>query len=250
MPKSSRDDFAPRTKETIARRSGYRCAFPNCRRLTLMLNPEDPSSSVSTGIGAHICAAASGGPRYDPSMTPEERASATNGIWLCASCSATVDKMPDAFSVDTLRYWKQAAERAAARDAQLTTYDIDGLIAEIDNLYHALISFAQKNMMLSTVMSFNRREPKWGEMSEEAKARNWEEETNRLLESSVQRKHEYLTEVQPQVTTILNRISVVLGRPSLIEDLRSNILSAQTNDLGVIDLAEKILELQSQLLYR
>ena len=142
MTTSSRDDFTRNTRETIARRSGYRCAFPNCRWLTVMPDPVDSSSSVGTGIGAHICAAASGGPRYDPAMTPEERASVENGIWLCAACSRIVDALPDAFPVGTLRYWKQNAERAAARDAQLTTaYDIDGLIAEIDTLYSAMLSF-------------------------------------------------------------------------------------------------------------
>src|SRR5260221_14601908 len=77
-------------------------------------------------------------------MTPEDRASVANGIWLCAACSKIVDTLPDAFPADTLRYWKQNAERAAARDAQLTAYDMDGLIAEIDTLYHAMISFVQE----------------------------------------------------------------------------------------------------------
>ena len=40
---------------------------------------------------AHICAAAQGGPRYDASMTPEERKSFENGIWLCQSCSKLID---------------------------------------------------------------------------------------------------------------------------------------------------------------
>jgi hypothetical protein len=232
MTSSLRDDFAQKTKETIARRSGYRCAFPNCRRLTTMPNPEDPSSSVSTGIAAHICAASVGGPRYDTTMTPEERVSAANGIWLCAACSKIVDTLPDAFPVETLRYWKQNAEHTAARDAQLTAYDIDGLIADIDRLYHAMISFVQEWDNSTFVVDW---EPGW---------------QNRLSAHSEQRKHAYLAKIHPQLIIILDRISVALGRPSLATDLRNHVIGAQTNDIGIVFMAEQLLLLRSQLLYR
>lgn len=237
MTTSSRDDFTRSTRETIARRSGYRCAFPNCRRLTIMPNPEDLSSSVGTGIGAHIYAAAPGGPRYDPAMTPEERTSVANGIWLCAACSKIVDTLPDAFPVDTLRYWKQNAERAAARDAQLTAYDIDGLIAEIDAHYHAMLSFVQEWDANLSVILIDRE-------------LGWQDRQDRMTSRWVQRKHAYLAEIHPQLIAILDRISMTLGRPSLMEDLRGDIIGAETNDLGVVDMAEKLLQLRSQLLYR
>ncbi len=232
MTRSSRDDFTQKTKNIIAQRSGYRCAFPNCRRLTTMPDPQDSSSSVGTGEAAHICAAAPGGPRYDPAMTPEERASAENGIWLCGACSTIVDKLPDAFPADTLRYWKQNAERAAARDAQLTAYDIDGLITEIDTLYHAMMSFVQE---WNNYMFVVDREPGW---------------QDRSFLRSEQRKQAYLTKILPQLIAILDRISVALGRPSLTEDLKREIWAAITNDIGVVMMAEKLLELRSQLLYR
>ena len=229
---SSRDDFTLKTRETIGRRSGYRCAFPNCRRLTTMPNPGDPTSSVSTGIGAHICAAASGGPRYDPAMTPEERASVANGIWLCAACSKIVDTLPDAFPADTLRYWKQIAERVAARDAQLTAYDIDGLITEIDTLYHAMIFFVQK----------------WNEIMFVV---DWEPgRQDRILSRWKHRNHAYLTEIHPQLIVILDHISVALGHLSLTTDLSHDVVSARTNNIGVVMMAEKLLQLRSQLLYR
>lgn len=232
MTTSSRDDFTRSTRETIARRSGYRCAFPNCRRLTIMPNPEDTALSVSTGIGAHICGAAPGGPRYDPSMTPEERASVANGIWLCGACSMVVDRLPDAFPVDTLRYWKQNAERSASRDAQLTAYDIDGLIAEIDKLYHDMLSFVQESNVGMSIIDWKQ---------------GWQD---RALGRSVQWNHIYLTEIHPHVITILDRISVALGRPSLMEDLRRDVIHAKTNTFGVVNMAEKLLQLRSQLLYR
>ena len=232
MPQSSRDDFTQKTKKTIAQRSGYRCAFPNCRRLTIMPNPQDPSSSVGTGEAAHICAASPGGPRYDPEMTPKERTSAANGIWLCAACSKIVDKLPDAFPADTLRYWKQNAERAAARDAQLIAYDIDSLIAEIDMLYHIMMSFVQE---WNVSMHIGDWEPGW---------------KDRIISRAEAREHAYLTNIYPQLIAILDRISVALGRPSLMGDLKNDMFAAQTNNFGVIMMAEMLLQLRSQLLYR
>jgi hypothetical protein len=46
------------------------------------------------------------------------------------------------------------------------------------------------------------------------------------------------------------RISVALGRSSLMKDLESDMVDAQTNNIGVVEMAEKLLELRSQLLYR
>ena len=43
---------------------------------------------------------AQGGPRYAASMTPEERKSFENGIWLCQSCSKLID-------TDITRYPKE-----------------------------------------------------------------------------------------------------------------------------------------------
>ena len=46
------------------------------------------------------------------------------------------------------------------------------------------------------------------------------------------------------------RISVAPGRSSLMKDLESDMVDAQTNNIGAVEMAEKLLELQSQLLYR
>ena len=235
MTALSRDEFTKTTRDTIARRSGYRCAFPNCRKLTIRPDPSNPSSSVNEGIAAHICAASPEGPRYDPAMTREQRTSAENGIWLCGTCSQIVDKLPNTYSSDTLRYWKQSAERATARDAQTTAYDIDDLIAEVSELYDAMISFVQK----------------WNHTNYQVdRTQTWEEMTNKMILHSNQRRHDYLIEIQPQLLAILEHISAALGRPSLMEELRSSIIGAQTNNLGVEFMAEELQKLRSQLLYR
>ena len=78
---NNRDDFSSSTKELLANRVGRRCSNPNCRKLTCGAN-DDPTKITNIGVAAHICAAAKGGPRFDPNMSTEERKSFYNGIWL------------------------------------------------------------------------------------------------------------------------------------------------------------------------
>lgn len=87
---NTRDDFSAKTKELLANRVGMKCSNPGCRKLTCCANT-NPDKVTNIGVAAHICAAAKGGPRYDASMTPEERKSPENGIWLCQSCSKLID---------------------------------------------------------------------------------------------------------------------------------------------------------------
>ena len=109
-----RDDFSNRTKQLLAKRVSLRCSNPDCLRITVGAS-SDPGKVTNIGVAAHICAAAEGGPRYDPSMTAEERSSHNNGIWLCQTCSVLIDKDPDFFSVDLLHKWKSEAERKSMR---------------------------------------------------------------------------------------------------------------------------------------
>ena len=72
-----RDDFTQATKETLAKRVGWRCSNPDYRKLTSGPHEED-TKSVNIGVAAHITAAASGvgANRYDPNLSTEERKSA------------------------------------------------------------------------------------------------------------------------------------------------------------------------------
>lgn len=85
-----RDNFSNDVKNLLARRAGMKCSNPNCRQPTSGPQ-EDPEKAVNVGVAAHICAASSGGPRYDPNMTSEERSSSSNGIWLCQTHAKLVD---------------------------------------------------------------------------------------------------------------------------------------------------------------
>jgi hypothetical protein len=108
---ANRDDFRAPVIRTIAQRAGYRCSNQICLRPTI--GPDGADDSASIGVAAHITAAAEGGPRYDQTLTPDERAAAENGIWLCQTCSRLVDVDVTSHSIDQLREWKTLAEMRA-----------------------------------------------------------------------------------------------------------------------------------------
>lgn len=109
-----RDEFSREVRQALAARVGLRCSNPECQQLTS--GPAaDPARALNIGVAAHITAAAAGGPRFDPTLSTDQRLSIKNAIWLCQSCGALVDRDTARFSVGVLRGWKQAAEDAASK---------------------------------------------------------------------------------------------------------------------------------------
>jgi hypothetical protein len=113
----TRDNFSKNVVRTLQERVGNRCSNPTCRCLTSGPNDAD-YKATRIGVGAHITAAAPGGPRYDPTLTPEERSSITNGIWLCQNCSTLVDSDPSTYPVSMLLEWRQCAEDRARQELE------------------------------------------------------------------------------------------------------------------------------------
>ncbi len=103
-------DFTKEIKESLAAKVGYHCSNPFCRIPTVGANV-DHSGSMSIGEAAHITAASPGGPRYDPSLTNEQRKMETNGIWLCRNHAAIIDRDEKFYTVELLYQWKMDAER-------------------------------------------------------------------------------------------------------------------------------------------
>ncbi len=107
-----RDEFPQKVKDILAKRVGFHCSNPGCQRST-----SGPSArqdeSVNIGVAAHITAASPGGPRYDPSLSTEERKSPGNGVWLCQTCGKLVDSDPETYNFQTLHEWKASAEARA-----------------------------------------------------------------------------------------------------------------------------------------
>ncbi|MBU9247682.1 NACHT domain-containing protein [Burkholderia multivorans] len=114
MAKRNRDDFTKGTVLQIAKRAGWRCSFPTCRKDTVGATSDD-EGDINIGTAAHICAAAPGGPRYDETMSPEERSSVKNGIWMCRDHGKAIDSSDPEFTVERLREWKKQAEYESRR---------------------------------------------------------------------------------------------------------------------------------------
>ena len=68
---------------------------------------------MNIGVAAHVTAAASGGPRYDAALTPKQRSSARNGIWLCHVCAAHIDRDDSLYTTPLLHQWKASGEAYA-----------------------------------------------------------------------------------------------------------------------------------------
>lgn len=109
-----RSEFSNATIEVLAKRVAYLCSRASCRCRTVGPHSNEIKATL-VGEAAHICAASPGGPRYDPSMSDEERRSHDNGIWLCANCATEIDKDPARFPVSWLRQWKEDAESEALK---------------------------------------------------------------------------------------------------------------------------------------
>lgn len=110
-----RDTVPPLQEKQLALRSGNVCAYPGCG-VPLILQAEHLSDRDKiVGKVAHICAASEGGPRYDPSMTKEERGSVSNLVLLCGSHHDIIDTQLNYHTVDFLAEMKQCHERKVAR---------------------------------------------------------------------------------------------------------------------------------------
>lgn len=112
-----RDDFPKAVVETLAKRVGNRCSNPGCRKLTSGPHTKD-EKALNVGVAAHVTAASAGGPRYNPSLTPDERKGIGNGIWLCQSCAKLVDNDEARYTREVLAGWKLNAEREALREVE------------------------------------------------------------------------------------------------------------------------------------
>ena len=104
-------------KEVLAKRVGFRCSNPTCCQLTS--GPQvDATKAVNVGVAAHITAASVGGPRYDESLTTDERSHPDNGVWLCQKCGKLVDNDAIRYPEPLLRKWKQQTEEAAIQELE------------------------------------------------------------------------------------------------------------------------------------
>lgn len=113
----NRDEFTQAVKETLANRASQKCSNPDCRIVTS--GPHSiPNKFMNVGVAAHICAAAPGGKRYDPSMTPQQRADIENGIWLCPKCAKLIDSDESKYTPELLHAWKREHDTSISKELE------------------------------------------------------------------------------------------------------------------------------------
>lgn len=166
----NRDDFSKEVKELLAKRAGYRCSNPKCRKITIGAN-SNPTKATNIGVAAHICAAAPGGPRFSDLMTKEERKAADNGIWLCQSCSVLIDRDVELYPVECLMDWKKSAEKESLREVNGIPFSEEDLtIIEDDfdyDIWEEEINQKSKVMCdITALIAACRRLNSWDDRSE------------------------------------------------------------------------------------
>lgn len=98
---------------TLSKRAAARCSNPDCEAITSGPTRE-PLGSVNVGEAAHIFGAHPGSARFDPDMTPAERAAISNAIWLCSPCHKIIDDDPRGYPAGLLFEWQREHERKMA----------------------------------------------------------------------------------------------------------------------------------------
>ena len=111
VSQTENDRFPEKARNQIAKRSGWLCSVPCCRKPTV-------ASGTTMGDAAHISSKAPRCARYDASLTSDFRKSPENGIWLCSNHHRIVDSTPEKFTIGLLREWKADAEAHALRLVQ------------------------------------------------------------------------------------------------------------------------------------
>ena len=118
------------TKEEIRAlfsRTGNQCAFPGCVHPLV----EDGDDQFIAQV-CHIEAPEKGGPRYNPSMTDEDRKSTKNLIVLCYRHHVNVDKDTDLYTVKYLQDMKHSHEvNFSSRPYMISDQMIDRIFKEL-----------------------------------------------------------------------------------------------------------------------
>jgi hypothetical protein len=180
-------------------------------------------------------AASPAGPRGDVTMSPQERADPSNGIWLCRNCGTIIDDAPSAFPVEGLRAWKIHAEAAAARDASALTDQIAEILAELDEAHDRLIGFTKKWEAGEPVTD-------WSHFQESAQA---------MVSYSLQRRSAYQGDVAPLVTAVITKSETVLGEGDpRVQATKGEALTGPTNYIGMRMLADQLQVLRVALSLR
>ena len=150
MARAKDNDFTESTRRKLRDRVANLCSKPECRKNTVAANLETIDNRTIIGEAAHICAASSGGPRFDQEMTAKDIKSFENGIWLCSICHKIIDREPKTYPVEMLKDWKIKAEKYASQSLGMK-YRTDEDIKESQQSLLSVMQLSSINNALSNV---------------------------------------------------------------------------------------------------
>ena len=133
----------------MAQLAGYRCSKPDCSVPTRGA-ASDGVGTINIGVAAHIAAAAPGGPRYDPTMTSENRRNHKNGIWLCSTHATLVDSDELNFTVEELLDWKKLAVRRSFQEVVTSNLILPRALRvdnqDVQTAFDLLLSYSKSDL--------------------------------------------------------------------------------------------------------
>lgn len=150
MARAKDNDFTESTRRKLRDRVANLCLNPECRKNTVAANLETIDNRTVIGEAAHICAASSGGPRFNDEMTAKDITSFNNGIWLCSICHRIIDREPKTYPVEMLISWKVSAEEHTSKNLG-TKYKTDKDIKESQQSLLSIMPLSSINSALSNV---------------------------------------------------------------------------------------------------
>lgn len=101
-------EFTQKTIDILRKRAGEMCTI--CKRLTSIPH-SNPEKSISLGEAAHISGKMdSPNKRFNPTLSIEEIANISNGIWLCRECHKKIDSDDKYSTVQYLNETKKQHE--------------------------------------------------------------------------------------------------------------------------------------------
>lgn len=150
MARAKDNDFTESIRRKLRDRVANLCSNPECRKNTVAANLETIDNRTVIGEAAHICAASSGGPRFNDEMIAKDIKSFKNGIWLCSICHNIIDREPKTYPVEMLIGWKVSAEEYTSKNLG-TKYKTDKDIKESQQSLLSIMPLSSINNALSNV---------------------------------------------------------------------------------------------------
>jgi hypothetical protein len=113
--KNKARQYKPSTIRRLDTLSGNECSSPDCDKPLIARDDKSIISKI-----CHIEAASSDGPRYNPSMTDDERRDFSNLILLCDECHTIIDNKENEneYPVSLLKDWKDIHQSKIIQNLQ------------------------------------------------------------------------------------------------------------------------------------